>query len=108
MDCRIRKSAGEDSERLSWIDAVKGVAVILVLYAHSLPSSPFEDVISTFHVPLFVVITGYLIGNRNFDKKETLKRYIKTFTKNIVPYFVYALIAVFLNIIVNILLHDFS
>lgn len=40
------------TERLDWIDAVKGLVVILVLYAHSLPSSPVEDIISTFHVPV--------------------------------------------------------
>ena len=55
-------------QRVSWIDAVKGLAVLLVIYAHALPSSPFEDVISTFDVPLFVVLTCLLYTSDAADE----------------------------------------
>lgn len=80
----------------------------MVLYAHSLPSSPFENIISTFHVPVFIVITGYLIADKTFDKNETIERYKKTIGKNIVPYLFFSFISIFTGSLMAILLHDFS
>ena len=73
-------------QRISWIDAVKGLAVFLVIYAHALPSSPLVDIINTFHVPLFVVITGYLIGDKEYTKERAIQKYTNTFLKNIYKY----------------------
>lgn len=94
--------------RISWIDAVKGLAVLLVIYAHALPSSPLVDVISTFHVPLFVVITGYLIGDKEYTKERAIQKYINTFLKNIYKYIFYAIIALFVTSVVEWMLHSLS
>ena len=95
-------------QRISWIDSVKGLAVLLVIYAHALPSSPFGNVISTFHVPLFVVLTGYLVGDKEYTWKGAIQKYKNTFMKNIHKYILYSVIALFATSIVNLMLHNFS
>ena len=80
MNNNVMNNGG--GQRISWIDAVKGLAVFLVIYAHALPSSPLVDIINTFHVPLFVVITGYLIvAIKNTQRKEGNSKIYKYISK---------------------------
>ena len=61
--------------RNSWIDCLKGVAILLVIWGHTQRISPINTWVQTFHVPIFLVISGYL-----FCEKE--KR-ISSFVSNL-------------------------
>ncbi len=77
--------------RLHWIDALKGIGIILVVLAHhSLPIS-LDTYIFSFHMPLFFFISGFLF---DFDKyAESARNFVKErFKSLIIPYFFFALI----------------
>lgn len=77
--------------RLHWIDALKGIGVMLVVLAHhSLPVA-LDTYIFSFHMPLFFFISGFLF---DFGKyAESASNFVKgRFKSLIVPYFSFALL----------------
>ena len=83
-------------ERILWLDALRGIGIILVLLAHNNP--PFIRLIFGFHMPLFYALSGYLFKDSVTARKPgaqiliLLKRYI-------VPYFILC----FANLILHML-----
>lgn len=77
--------------RLHWIDALKGIGIMLVVFAHhSLPIA-LDTYIFSFHMPLFFFISGFLF---NFGKyAESAGNFVKwRFRSLIVPYFSFAVL----------------
>ena len=84
---RAEQSRAEQSraeQREVWLDALKGVGILLVILGHCSPA--FMKYIYGFHMPLFFLISGYL-----YKGKQNIKTYSKRLIKRyIVPYFVLA------------------
>ena len=81
--------------RISWIDTAKGFLMLCVIAGHTLPlgSTP-ERLIYSFHIPLFVILSGYTMGEPKsfYDFFERIK---KSFIQLYIPMFViYAIEAV--------------
>ncbi len=49
---------GVERKRLMWLDAARGIGILLVLLGHTSPS--FGKFIYGFHMPLFFIISGFL------------------------------------------------
>ncbi|MBP5454634.1 MAG: acyltransferase family protein [Lachnospiraceae bacterium] len=83
----------EKSERLSYIDMAKGIAIILVVAGHStLVGFNLLTVITSFHMPLFFVISGLLFYYKN-TKNEGFKSFArKRFFSMIIPYISFSVI----------------
>lgn len=54
----------DGSERLGWLDAAKGVGIVLVVIAHVWTSGVVRDGIYAFHMPLFFLLAGYVASPR--------------------------------------------
>ncbi len=77
--------------RFHWIDALKGIGIILVVLAHhSLPVA-LDTYIFSFHMPLFFFVSGFLFdfGKYASSASNFMK---KRFKSLIVPYFGFALL----------------
>ena len=49
--------------RFEWVDTAKGIAILMVMWGHAvIKHDAIYWWITTFHVPTFLVITGYLYG----------------------------------------------
>lgn len=80
------------NNRIEWIDAAKGIAIILVVINHTHNPNPFlAKIISSFHLPLFFMISGYLF---NFEKyKDNFVALVKNrFSRLLIPYFIWSCI----------------
>ncbi len=77
--------------RLHWIDALKGIGIMLVVLAHhSLPIA-LDTYIFSFHMPLFLFISGFLFDFGKYTGSSV--NFVKgRFRSLIVPYFCFALI----------------
>lgn len=76
--------------RFEWVDTAKGIAILMVMWGHAvIKHDAIYWWITTFHVPTFLVITGYLYGIKNkvhFESKKSIIKLAK-------PYLVFSLIS---------------
>ena len=65
------------SKRLNYLDYAKGIGILLVVLGH-IYNNNTKLWIYSFHMPLFFIISGYLLEyNKTYDKKFiTIKIYI--------------------------------
>lgn len=49
------------ADRLIWVDAAKGVGIMLVVAGHVWTRGDVRDAIYAFHMPLFFLLSGYLV-----------------------------------------------
>lgn len=79
------------NNRYEWIDVAKGISILLVMWGHVVViHDALYNWVTSFHVPVFLVITGFLLS---VTKKQT-SSFKKTFEKIIRPYWVFSLISI--------------
>lgn len=75
-------------KRLDWIDAVRGVAISLVVFAHCDIPMQLKIFIYSFHIPLFFILSGFLL-NSKLNKPFSIFFKHKFFSL-LIPYFFFA------------------
>ncbi|WP_418223583.1 acyltransferase family protein [Clostridium isatidis] len=76
-------------KRLSWIDVLKGLGMVLVMFAHASIPDDIRKYIYTFHLPLFFCISGYLFSTKKYN---TFAQFLKSKSKTLlIPYLVFSL-----------------
>lgn len=83
--------------RLDYIDITKGLAIILVVYSHSVYPDPISYTYA-FYVPVFFFCAGFTSSKKNFSLKDN---FIRHAIKLLKPY-------LFFNIILILFFHSFS
>lgn len=85
--------------RVKWIDACKGLGIILVLLGYAPISRPLADYIFSFHMPLFFFISGYLL---NVNKEKRIIEFIILKIRTLlIPYVSFSLISIILMSLIN-------
>lgn len=84
------------AQRSLWVDACRGIAIILVLLGHNNP--PFIRLIYGFHMPLFFILSGYVYKDKhtNLSLAEELISLLKGY---IIPYLIFGFINMILHIV---------
>ena len=82
-------SAIRGTNRVDWIDVVKGLAMLLIMWGHVQSNSPLKTWVSSFHVPVFLVLTGILLA-----RKGHVGGGLSYFHKLIYPYITFSVIAI--------------
>lgn len=67
-----------------WIDVLKGIAIILVVYGHNCTDNSF---VQAFHMPLFFLLSGFL-----FSPKPTPVYFRRSVARLVVPYIVFIIV----------------
>lgn len=77
-----------DGGRIEWLDAVKGIGMLLVIFPHTgLLNENIAKWIYSFHMPLFFILSGYTFTRYKLSCKDFFYKLLKSL---IIPYFVYA------------------
>ena len=83
--------------RLNYVDVAKGISMICIIIGH-LSCDTINRVVFTFHVPIFFLITGYFINNR-----DTIISFIKKKIRTlIVPYYVTCFVIIVLAAVIEL------
>lgn len=87
-------------ERLIWLDNLKGLAILLVILGHCIQDNYIDgiwggvyQIIYSFHMPLFMALSGYCSPQRFLDLKAFAK---KRFIRLLIPYLFWGVVAVLL------------
>ena len=59
-------------KRIDYIDVAKGITILLVIIGHSIDFGWKRDLIFSFHMPLFVICSGFFYKNKSY--KEELSK----------------------------------
>ena len=62
MDRVGGKAAGGGGERIAYVDAARGLAILCVVLGHLYPGDGIVQYISSFHVPVFFILSGLLMA----------------------------------------------
>lgn len=83
-----------DKKRIAYLDIARGIGMILVVMGHvEYVNSTLRQFISAFHMPLFFLISGILIWERQ-EQKRSLRELIKHKLRSIMlPYAVFSLLS---------------
>ena len=86
---RAEQSRAEQSraERLSWLDVLKGIGIILVAIGHIYSNQMVFNWLYSFHMPLFFLAAGWVYKEKTII--TDLKRRIQTI---VVPYFSFGIL----------------
>ena len=81
---RAEQSRAEQSraERLSWLDVLKGIGIILVVIGHIYSNQTIFNWLYSFHMPLFFLAAGWVYKEKTV--LADIKRRIQTI---VIPYF---------------------
>lgn len=97
----------ENKKRITWIDAGKGIAIIFLLLGHSIPHCDlFRNWISSWHMPIFFIICGYISSlkyRRALNTEQLIQHVIRRWHNLWIPYILFGCILIlfynFLNYI---------
>ena len=72
---------GHNKKRIEYLDIARGIAIILMIIGHVIGKGWKMNLIFSFHMPLFIIVSGY------FFKEKKIKDFlINIFKKLILPY----------------------
>ena len=87
MDRAGGKAAGGGGERIAYVDAARGLAILCVVLGHLYPGDGIVQYISSFHVPVFFILSGLLMAARDGWKTQRLTEFAAKKAKRLLyPY----------------------
>lgn len=102
------KEQSQNGKRLVGLDMARGIAIILVVMGHSgFISHNCNIWISTFHLPLFFILSGILAGIRREDDQALSSLALQKARSIMVPYLWFSIGSICLDII-QVLLSNFT
>lgn len=89
-------------KRISYIDMAKGIGIILVVWGHSdFPSATTNQWISSFHMPLFFILSGMLLSHTKAYEKD-MKDLIKKKARGLlIPYLTFSILSMVFTAILD-------
>lgn len=75
----------KDSDRIAYIDIARAFAIFLVVLGHTLTKGKMRRVIYSFHIPLFFLISGMVLKEKNPYK---IKDFFAIIKKRAISYYI--------------------
>lgn len=95
-------------KRIEWIDVAKGITIILIIIAHNQNlSKPLLNFILSFHIPLFIILTG-ITTTPPTNKKQLNENIKKNIKRILIPYLLTIITCFFITLIQNITFHNYT
>lgn len=79
----------EKKPRIEWIDNAKAFCIVLIVMGHIGMSAPLTNFFSSFRVPLFFFVSGFLYHYDGLSSADFFKRKFRTL---VIPYFLFSLL----------------
>jgi len=86
-----------NNTRVKWLDACKGIGIILVIAGHTPLDPSIRGIIYGFHMPLFFFLSGYFFSMK---KGGFLSFIISKIRSLLIPYLFFSVVSLFLLIFI--------
>ena len=106
-----------EKKKIDWLAVLQGFSMLLVVIGHvsltNLPRDPstpiatrIETVIYTFHMPLFIFISGWLFYYTCIGRNKSYKdMFISKFKRLLIPFFAFTIVTMLLKMALPQLMH---
>lgn len=95
----------KELKRIPWVDILKGLLIIFVIFGHITTNSHIKNYLSTFFMPCFFILSGWFMKKNN-DIGNFVK---KRFKSILLPYVFFSLIWIVFNFLKNFIIRsDFN
>lgn len=82
-----------DSNRIDYIDTAKGIGIFFVVIGHHLLGADIlRGWINSFHMPLFFIITGFLLSYKEESYKNVKQMILNKAIRILYPYFTFGVL----------------
>lgn len=90
------------AKRISYIDMAKGIGILLVVFGHSsFPTPAVNQWISSFHMPLFFLLSGILLTHTDAHTKPMRTLIQKKARTILIPYFWFCVLSILFTAILD-------
>lgn len=90
------------SKRISYIDMAKGIGILLVVFGHSsFPTPEINQWISSFHMPLFFLLSGILLAHTNAHEQAMGTLAKKKARGILIPYLSFSILSMIFSVILD-------
>ena len=90
------------TKRISYIDMAKGIGIFLVVLGHSsFPTQEINQWISSFHMPLFFLLSGILLAHTNAHEQSMRHLAKKKATSILIPYLSFSILSMIFSAILD-------
>lgn len=83
------------TQRYEWMDVAKGIAILLMILAHTSVPEPVNRFIFAFHMPLFFIASGYCT---NWYKNKFLQLVVHKSRTLLIPFFIYSALVLLIGV----------
>ena len=98
MSVAVGERLRTQNERLTFADSARGFMILVMLVGHTDPPKLLFKLIYGFHMPFFFLLSGYLFRAEEYARAPFPPYCKKRFRAYIVPYFLYAVCNLLINI----------
>ena len=100
MEMSVQVCSNSASSRIDWVDLAKGIAILLVIWGHTVTVPIIRAVIFSFHMPLFFILSEFTT-TLSSDYVQFLKKAEKSFKRLIIPALLIYLIRILIYVTHN-------
>ena len=96
----IINGVGHAPSRIAWVDFAKSIAILSVIFGHTVTISIIRAVIFSFHMPLFLILSAFTT-TLSSDDAQLLRKTEKSFKRLIIPALIIYFIRIFIYVVHN-------
>ena len=94
------QAQSQNGKRKLYLDFARSIAIILVVAGHSTFTNPYIHVlISTFHLPAFFVISGWLMQDKQEEKLPFKTIFLRKIRSIFIPYVMFSFLTLLLDVL---------
>ncbi len=90
--------------RVEEFDVAKGIGILLVVIGHNIPQGSLHEFIYSFHMALFLVVSGLVIKHESLMNLKTVRQIAFKDRKMLAYFLFYSLIYILFDLVVRVLL----
>lgn len=96
-----------EKKRIYYLDIAKGIGVVLMILGH-IPdlSVPARQFVTSFHMPLFFVISGMIICATGEETRDGRQIFRRKFRSIMIPYFIFSVLSLLVEVFGTVVLKN--
>ncbi|WP_273755101.1 acyltransferase family protein [Leuconostoc mesenteroides] len=103
MEIQINSGGEKSKRRFEEFDVAKAIGILLVVIGHNIPTGSLHEFIYSFHMTLFLVVSGLVIKHESLMNLKTIRETVFMNQKALAYFLFYSIIYILFDLVVRVL-----